>query len=225
MIILFLCTNILLCGLYVLMVNMLGAYFKHLHNSIIIYTNKKVYKSYKEIEFIDNLVKEYNDIKTLNPTGADIDLYILRRIRKDYIGHFKYSFIENSSKKVQMLMLVILAIHTILYFIQGSNIVHLGINVGIVLFMVIFAIFTDITAYKSEVMIIVKDYIINQYSLESTTNKLNETNKKLSIENRHLKESLVLKSQTINKQQELIEELEEIVDIDKMYKTNKLNVS
>ncbi|ONI45512.1 hypothetical protein AN642_01480 [Epulopiscium sp. SCG-B10WGA-EpuloA2] len=194
MAIIFLTTNIFLFGIYLLFVMMLISYFEYLHRSVLIYNNLKIYKTESQIKFVKHLVEEYSTIKC-QPT-ADIDTYIDRRLNRDYIGKFKFIIVEEGITKIERLSYVITCINTVLYFMPRAGIgrISLVLNIAICLAIHIIGIMIDLKKRKSEIILILKDYVLHQYPLETLNNTQNEINKQLKIEIEKLKEELDIKT-------------------------------
>ncbi|ONI45726.1 hypothetical protein AN641_03350 [Candidatus Epulonipiscioides gigas] len=225
MVIIFLTTNICLFGIYLLFVMMLISYFEYLHRSVLIYNNLKIYKTESQIKFVKQLVEDYSTIKSHQT--ADIDTYIDRRLNRDYIGKFKFIIVEEGITKIEKLSYAITCTNTVLYFIPRAGIGRISVilNIAICLAIHIIGIMMDLKKRKSEIILILKDYVLHQHPLETLNNTQNEINKQLKIEIEKLKEELDIKTLMVMKQNETIEKLEDRISLDEEYIRESHNVN
>ncbi len=206
---LFLGVNIVLFLVYIFLLSMLSAYFKQIHTSVLIYTNNKVYKSYRQIEFVKTLLDEYREAVCANELIENMEIYIKRRLHKDYIGKFRYSFIEECSLKVKWVMVCVVALQLI-YMVTVRSTQHylLISNVILIILVMVITIIRGMPLRKAEIILILSDYLTNQYNIEAWKNDLHQQEKQLGRENEYLKDTVEAQTDTIQQQKEQIELLE-----------------
>ncbi len=190
------------------MLSMLNAYFNQIHRSVLIYADKSIYKSESQIEFVKNLLEEYRETICANEIIENMETYIKRRLHRDYIGMFRFSFIEEWTIKIKWIMACIVALHG-LYTIafDHTQIYLLLLNTTLLVGAMIITIVRGMTLRKAEIILILEDYLNSQYNLETWKNELHEQEKQLGIENEHLKDTVDAQTYTIKEQEAKIEEL------------------
>ncbi|OON99296.1 MAG: hypothetical protein ATN35_13345 [Epulopiscium sp. Nele67-Bin004] len=215
MIILFLCTNVALFFLYLLMVNMISTYFDKVQKSVEIYTDDGIYKIGSETEFLRNLITNYKESVDINENVKNLEGYIKKRFNKDFIGAFSYQTVEKCVLNIRWVMVTILTAQIILYIISQSiqqNAVILNVFLCIVMSS-IFAI-KDISKKKLALIVLLEDYLLNGYDLECAKKGIKFEKQQLEIQFGNQKAEL---NKQIDTQQQLIQELEEEVAISQQY--------
>ncbi|ONI46826.1 hypothetical protein AN643_01040 [Candidatus Epulonipiscioides saccharophilum] len=91
------------------------------------------------------------------------------------------------------------------------------LNLITFLSIILVSIWASLQKRKHDIIMILKDYIINQYPLETLKNSQDEINKQLTWENARLRETVTLNNLTIDKQRERIEQLEDRLALDEEY--------
>ncbi|WP_010168423.1 hypothetical protein [Candidatus Epulonipiscium viviparus] len=211
----FLILNISLFSCYLLFIIMQLSYFRRLNYSVLIYTNTKIYKTETQTKFIRQLIEDYSNITSQN--AGEIDIYIRQRIQRDYIGKFRFSIVENGITKLRRLSYLVVALNVVWYVYSNKDSLFLILNLIIFFIVIIIGILTSLKKRKNDIILILKDYILNQYPLETLQNSQTELNKQLELENARLKESLEIKILTIAQQNKKIAQLEDRISLDEEY--------
>ncbi|OON95466.1 MAG: hypothetical protein ATN36_08190 [Epulopiscium sp. Nele67-Bin005] len=243
MVILFLYLNVALILVQLLTTYMMRNYFTKIHTSVLILNDNKVYKSELETEFLRNLLEDYNGIQRSNDGQADVDLFVRRRITRDYIGIFKFSLIEYISVYLKFVILGIWILQMGIYLLELNNIFYVGLNIVICLFSISLGFVGRIKFTKEELILIVKDFLINQHQFERQQNEENKeiqrlTNELNSVilllemqEQVNMEESAISKEETATLSENISLKLQQIQDDDTLknvYKPKsrpKVNIS
>lgn len=178
---------------------MLEKKYKEIEKSIQIYTSKRAYRTKQSVAFIADILDRHE--KYVNEEDQVTDLYsmIKSSLLKEYIGKFTFIGVNNVANKAKYIMWGIIILEMAIGFINNINTSLEGIIVIISSILLaigveIFIIVKALEEKKEAMIVLVEDYILNTYPLQ-TNNKTKVSNNKdeRMLEEGQAKELILLK--------------------------------
>ncbi len=191
---------------YVLLICMIHNYFAKLYKSVKIYTDKRSYKPYNDIGFIDNLIKDYNTIILSDNRLSSVSLYVKTRMYEDYIGKFRFRRIKNNLYITRASIFLVSIILIVLTLMGEASPVVISVSIFISITTIVTSIIYNVTYAENETVMLLENYLRNQYHIEAT---------KIQQEKNKSTEVSKLKSKIDNLQMELDSKNKELGSLSK----------
>ncbi len=190
---------------------MLEKKYQEIEKSTQIYTSKRAYRTKRSIAFIADILKRYQKYISEEHQVPDLYSMIKSSLLKEYIGKFTFIGVNNVANKAKYIMWGIIVLEMAIGFINNittslEGIIVIISSILLAIGVEIFVIVKALEEKKEAMVVLVEDYILNTYPLQTNNQtKVNNSKEDKILEQEQVKELILLtKAQKIDFSNELV---------------------
>lgn len=177
---------------------MLEQKYKLIEKSTHIYTNKRAYRTQQSVAFVDDILKRYHQCSSQGNEALDLYSMIKSSLVKEYIGKFTFIGINNVAHKAKYIMWGIIALEMAIGYINNvatslEGIVVIISSILLAIGVEIFILIKALEEKKEATIVLLEDYILNEYPLQVNKRVKNDhTKERKVLEEGQVKEIILL---------------------------------
>ena len=191
-------TEFILGFIVVFTTYMMTSKFKSIEMSIGIYSSRRAYKTQAHVDFIEKVIKKYKGCTDFIGEEINLESIIKSILYKEYIGKFPLATVKSMALKTTRVMWGVIFLEGILIFSnrtahEASSILITTISILLTIMIEMFKYIKNIEDQNDVIMMLVQDYIVNIYPIETKKNmthkeiirlrtRVNELEKELKTE-------------------------------------------
>ncbi len=192
---------------------MIGEKYKEIEKSTQFYMDKRTYRTEKRIAFTDDVIKKY--LRFIEQRDELPDLYSMLKssLLRSSIGKFTFIGVNNVANKAKYIMWGVIMLEMAIGFMNNTvtsleGIIVIISSMLLAIGMEIFIIVKALEEKKEAIIVLVEDYVLNAYPLQTNKQEkvANMKEDKVLEEGQAKQLILLTQSQRVNSSTVLVED-------------------